>query len=134
DYRVTIGLDVHQATAAEVHFGLAARAPDTSPRFVLRVSKVGGAGFGKRGGDRGAVRPIGSAGPFPPPPWVEGRRLYLEVRVERAGGAWVVWFSGVEAGRADDDTAKAAELRLHAEGGRARVDSVVLEKLVTNAE
>jgi hypothetical protein len=130
DYRVTIGLDVHRAAAAEVHFALSAKAPDASPRLVLRVTRAGGAVFGTRDADRGEFRPLGGSVPFPPPGWFEDRRPYLEVRFRRAGGTWAAWFNGAEAGRAaDDGAAKAAEVRLFAEGGPARVDSAVLEEL-----
>ncbi len=130
NYRVILGLDVYQAAAAEVHFAIPAKAPDSARRFVLRVSKAGGAVFGTRDGDRGPFRPLGPPVPFPPASWLEGRRPYLEVRVERTGDVWLVWFNGEPAGReADDGTPKAAEMRLAAEGGPARVDSVVLEKL-----
>ena len=135
DYRVTIGLDLHEAAAAEVHFGLAARAPDTSPRLVLRVSRAGGAVLGRRDADRAPFRPIGEPVPFPSPEWLKGHGRYLEVRFERAGGTWAVWFNRAEAGRVEDDgTAKAAELRLRVEGGPARVDSAVLERLVPSPE
>jgi hypothetical protein len=134
DYRVTIGLDVDRAAAAEVHFALPARAPDAARRLVLRVTKAAGAVFGTKDGDRGAFRPLAKPVPFPPAEWFDGRRPYLEVRIERAGGAWAVWFNGTEAGRAaDEGVPKAAEIRLHAEGGRARVDSVILAKLALKA-
>ncbi|HEY1376999.1 MAG TPA: serine/threonine-protein kinase [Gemmataceae bacterium] len=131
DYRLTIGLDVGQATAAEVHFGLPAGGPDaTAVRYVLRVSRQAGAVFGTKAGDRAPFRPLGAAVPFPPAAWFDGRRPYLEVRIQRAGGAWSAWFNGTEAGRAADDGGpKAAEVRLNAEGGPARVDSVILEAL-----
>jgi hypothetical protein len=135
DYRVTVGLDVHRAAAAEVHFAIPARAP-AGDRLALRVSKAGGAVLGTRAGDRGEFRPLWESVPFPPAGWFDGRRPYLEVRFARAGGAWAVWFNGTEAGRlADDGVPKAAEVRLYAEGGPARVDSVILEKLdeVTDA-
>jgi serine/threonine-protein kinase len=129
DYRVTIGLDVYRAAAAEVHFAFPARA-DGADRLVLRVSRIGGAVLGTRAGDRDEFRPLREPVPFPPAGWFDGRRPYLEVRFERAGGAWTVWFNGTEAGRvADDDAPRAAEVRLYAEGGPARVDSAVLERL-----
>jgi serine/threonine protein kinase len=130
DYRVTIGLDVHTASAAEVHLAIPAQSSDRAARLVLRVSRTGGAIFGTKSGDRGDFRPLGEPVPFPPPAWFEGRRPYLEVRFERAGGVWIAWFNGAPAGHADDDgTTKTAELRLFADAGRIRVDSVVLEKL-----
>jgi serine/threonine protein kinase len=127
NYRVMVGLDLAKATAAEVHFGLRA---DTPGRYVLRVTRTG-AVFGIKDGDRAPLRPLGPVAPFPPPDWFEGRRPYLEVRIERAGGAWATWFNGVEAGRAVDDggATQTAEVRLNAEGGPARVDSVLLETL-----
>jgi serine/threonine protein kinase len=134
DYRVTMGLDVHRAAAAEVHFAIPARTP-TGDRLALRVSRTGGAVLGTRAGDRGEFRPLREPVLFPSPGWFDGRRPYLEVRFARAGGVWAVWFNGAEAGRlADDGVPKAAEVRLYAEGGPARVDSVVLEKLEETAD
>jgi serine/threonine protein kinase len=130
DYRLTLGLDLHTAAAAEVHLAVPARSPDRAARLVLRVSRTGGAVFGTKTGDRGTFQPLGDPVPFPPPAWFEGRRPYLEVRVVRAGGAWAVWFNGTAAGRAAaDGTPTAAEVRLFADAGRVRVDTVVLEKL-----
>lgn len=130
NYRLALGLDVHEATAAEIHFAIPADAPDTGPRLVLRVSRADGATLGTRDGDRGAFRPRGGPVPFPPPAWFRDRRPYLEVRAERKGGTWEAWFSGQLVGSADDDgRPKAPELRLHAEGGPARVNSVVLTTL-----
>jgi serine/threonine protein kinase len=130
DYRVSIGLDVHSATAAEVHFAIPVARPETGTRLVLRVSKSEGATLGLRDGPRGALRPLAQAVPFPPPAWFEERRPYLEVKFERAGGRWTAWFNGVEVGRpTDDGVPKAAELWLFADGGRARVDSVLLTTL-----
>ena len=68
--------------------------------------------------------------PFPAAEWFEGRRPYLEVRIERTATVWSAWFNGQQLGRiADDGTAKAAEFRLNTQGGRARVDSAVFERL-----
>jgi serine/threonine protein kinase len=125
NYRITFGLDLHNADAVEVHFGLR----PGGQRHVLRVTKAG-ATLGTKDGDRVAFRALGSAAPFPPEKWFDGRSPYLEVRVERAGGWWTVRFHGAEAGRiADDGSPKLPEVRLNAEGGPARVDSVILEPL-----
>jgi hypothetical protein len=94
----------------------------------VRVTRTG-AVFGTKDGDRGPVRQLGPTVAFPPADWFDGRRPYLEVRVERAGGAWSAWFNGTLAGRAADEAVTAAEVRLNAEGGPARVDSVLLEPL-----
>jgi hypothetical protein len=130
DYRVTVGLDVHEAAAAEVHFAIPADRPETGRRLVLRVTRDEGGVFGTRDGDRGEFRPLGEPVPFPPARWFHDRRPYLEVQVARAGDVWAAWFRGEPAGRAaDDGTPKAAEVRLCAVDGKARVDTVLLEEL-----
>jgi hypothetical protein len=127
NYRLAIGLDVHDADAAEIHFGIA---KSGERRYVLRVTRREGAQFGMKDGDRAAFRPQGPAVPFPSEKWFRDRAPYPEVRIERAGGTWSAWFNGAEAGRvADDASPKAGEVRLNAEGGAARVDSVILEPL-----
>jgi hypothetical protein len=138
NYRVTIGLDVHTAASAEVHFAIPAKSPDAGRRLVLRVSKSEGAVFGTRDGDKGMFHPLGKPIAFPSPDWFDGRRPYLEVRLQRAGGEWVAWFNGAEAGRAaDDGQSKGAEVRVYAHGGNgghARIDSAILERLTKTSE
>src|SRR5437899_12261508 len=90
DYRLTIGLDVHTASEAEVHFALPEASPDAGRRFVLQVSKERGAVFGRKDGDKGLFQAFSKPIPFPPAAWFEGKRPYLEVRFQRAGGAWAV--------------------------------------------
>jgi serine/threonine protein kinase len=127
NYRLAIGLDARDVDAAEVHFGIAAVG---GRRFVLRVSRSEGAIFGIKDGDRAAFQPLGSAVKFPSEKWFRNRAPYPEVRVEHAGKTWAVFFNDAEAGRvADDGTPRAGEVRLYAEGGAARVDSVILEPL-----
>jgi len=129
-YRVTLGLDVFRATAAEVHFAIPVKWPDRARRLVLRVTRAAGAELGARDGDTGDFVPLAPALPYPFPGWFHGRRPYLEVRIERAGPDWAAWFNGRPAGRVPDDgTPKSAEVRFSADGGPARIDSVVLEKL-----
>src|SRR5207237_7020503 len=96
DYQVTIGLDLHQAAAADVHFALAADLPDKSRRFVLRITRSGGALFGTKDADRGAFHPAGEPVPFPSKEWFQDRSPYLEVRFARTGGVWQAWFNGTE--------------------------------------
>ena len=128
NYRLAIGLDVRDADAAEVHFGIA---KSGGRRFVLRVTKADGAIFGTKDGDRAAFRALGAAVPFPSEKWFRDRAPYPEVRFERAGGIWAVWFNGKEAGRVTDDgSPKLGEVRLNADGGAARVDSVILEPML----
>ena len=129
NYRVTVGLDVNTATAVEVQFGVATADALRGRRHALRVTRADGAVFGTRDGTAGTFKPLGQTVPFPPAAWFEGRRPYLEVKVERARDGWTAWFNGREVGRADDPGSGAAELRLGAEGGSARIDSVVMTAL-----
>jgi serine/threonine protein kinase len=130
DYRVTLGLDIHEAAAAEVHFAIPAPAPESRERFVLRITKAGGAILGTRRGDKGIFTPRGEAIPYPPATWFEGRKRYLEVRLQRAGGSWSAWFNGQLVGSASDDGGDTSpEIRLFADGGRARINTVELTRL-----
>jgi eukaryotic-like serine/threonine-protein kinase len=132
DYSLTIGLDVFDAAAAEVHFAIPARSPDNARRLVLRVSKLDGAAFGMKDGDKGELHPFGKAVPFPKSERFKESRPYIEVRVTRAGNAWSASFDGKEkiVGRmADDGSPKLSEFRVFADGGMARIDSVILERL-----
>jgi hypothetical protein len=55
---------------------------------------------------------------------------YLEVKFERAGGQWMAWFQKRTVGNANDDgTPKLSEFRIGAEDGKARIDSVMFNKL-----
>jgi eukaryotic-like serine/threonine-protein kinase len=130
DYRITIGLDLHQATAAELQFGLPAKAAEVSPRYVLRVSKTDGAVLGTRVGSRGPLTPLAGPQAFPPAAWFQDRRPYLEVRIDRTPDGWVAWFNGTFLGRAAASAEPPAdEFRLAAEGGKARIDSAILEPI-----
>jgi hypothetical protein len=128
NYRLTLGLDLQTATATELHFALRASAPN-GPRYILRVTKDG-ARFGRKDGDKGAFQSIGGGAPYPQATWFAGRAPYVEVQIEHAGGWWTARYNGAVAGQAADDGAPTAgELRLNADGGAARVDSVNLEAL-----
>jgi hypothetical protein len=130
NYRLTLGVDVYQADAVEVHCGVPAADPESGDRFVLAVSRSGGAVFGVRAGNAGEFRPLGRPVPFPKPEWFRDRKPYLEFRVERAGPRWLAWFNGTPAGGGDDDgRPKAHEVRVNAAGGRARINSVELTPL-----
>jgi serine/threonine protein kinase len=129
-YRITIGLDIHQATAAEVHFAIPVTAPEKERRFVLRVTRAEGAVFGTREGDKGTFHPEASPLPFPSSWLDEGRRPYLEVKFERAGGQWTAWFHGREVGQASDDgQPKLPEFRIGTEGGKVRIAEAFFRKL-----
>jgi hypothetical protein len=130
NYRLTLGVDVHEAATTEIHFAIPSAAPNTGERLVVQVSRSGGAVLGVREGDRGTFQPGGDAIPFPSPAWLKGRKPYLEVRIERTGPTWTAWFNGQRVGSAHDDgQPKASELRINATGGSARVNTVFLTAL-----
>jgi hypothetical protein len=130
NYRLTLGVDVHEAAMTEIHFAIPSAAPNAGERLVIQVSRSGGAVLGIRDGDRGEFQPQGDAIPFPSPAWLKDRKPYLEVRIERTGPKWTAWFNGQRVGSHQDDRQpKASELRINATGGTARVNSVFLTAL-----
>jgi hypothetical protein len=129
-YRVTVGLDVKDGGTVDIHFALKSRAPDVTARLVLRVSRTEGAVFGHCEGDKGAFSPRGEPVPYPTAEWFRDRKPYTEVRVERLGSTWLVWFNGTRAGRvADDGAPKAAEIRLRATGAPITINSAFFTPL-----
>jgi hypothetical protein len=130
DYRITISIDIYQATAAEIHFAIPIKGAEKERRSVLRITREEGAVFGNRNGDKGAFHPESSPIPFPATRRDESRRPYLEVIVERAGGRWVAKLQGKEVGQASDDgNPKLPEFRVGTEGGEIRIETVTFEKL-----
>ncbi|HEY2786849.1 MAG TPA: serine/threonine-protein kinase [Fimbriiglobus sp.] len=127
--RITLGLDLYRATVAEVHFGIPVRASESMPRYVLRITRAGGAVLGTRVGSRGEFTPGSEPIPFPPESWFQDRRPYLEVKIDRTAGGWAVWFNGKLVGRAAYAADTADEFRLFADGGKARIDSAILEPI-----
>ena len=57
-YRLTLGVDVHEAATTEVHFGIPSAAPNAGERFVVQISRSGGAAVGS---PRGGSWPVSSA-------------------------------------------------------------------------
>jgi hypothetical protein len=125
DYQLTLGLDPREAAAAEARVGRAA-----GPVYAVRVDLAGGATFGVRDTPDGAFRPLGPAVPVPPAAARPGGRPYLEVKLERTGGAWAAWFDGKPLGRAADPARPEPAAWLLVEGGAARVDTAELTPLV----
>ncbi len=131
NYRITIGLDLYEARAVEVHFAIADFEPEKSKRMVLRVTKEQGAVLGSRLGENGNFKPAKSAPvPFLPSNWSEDSQPYFEVKFVRAGELWMAWYNGRPVGHAiDDGSPKLAEFRIGTEGGKARIDSAEFTKL-----
>ena len=126
-YRLRVGLDLREAASVEVQFGFRAGPSGPAPRLALIVSRTG-VRLGRRVGDRGPFQSFGEAVPFPT--LAPDRRPYVEVRLESTPGWWEAAFDGRVAGRvAAADLMPRGEVRVLAEGGAARVDSVEIDRL-----
>ena len=130
---MVLGIDPHEAAAAEVVIAVADGQPETAKRWSVRIDRAAGAAFGVRDSERGAFKPLGAAQPVPTRKALddEGRRPYLEVKYERAGGKLRAWYRGQIVGEIDDDgTIKTTEVRVLADGGAIRIDTAAVEELV----
>ncbi len=122
NYRVAMGVDLNQASAVEVHFGTAQKAPGGQPRGVLRLTRDG-AVLGRRRDDRGALETASPLVPFAAA--VAGGSPYREVRVERQGMTWWAFFDGRPVGSLPViEQMELAEIRLVTEGGPAFFESL----------
>jgi hypothetical protein len=129
-FRVVLGLDLHKAAATEVVIAVGEGPPESAPRWSLRITRDGGAVLGRRSGERGEFRPLAEPVPFPTPAELEGKPPYQEVRYDRAGGKFAVWFRTRPVGTFDDDgTLKTTEIRLVIDGGPVRIESAAVEEL-----
>jgi hypothetical protein len=132
-FRVLLGIDLHEATAAEVVIAVADGPPEAAKRWAVRLDRKTGAAFGTRDGERGSFIPIGPARPVPTRQELldQGSAAYPEVRYERAGGKLRAWYRGQLLGEANDDgTPKTTEVRVLADGGAIRIDTAALEELI----
>jgi serine/threonine protein kinase len=128
EYRITIGVDPFEASTVELHFGIPKA--ETGPRYVLRISPTGGAVLGTRTGNRGPFVTQSETIIYPPKTWFADRRRYLEAKIERTTDAWRAWFNGRLVGTADRSTDPTVdEFRLVAGGGRARIDTALIEPI-----
>jgi hypothetical protein len=133
-YSLAVGADLHKAGAVELHFGLepySAAAPSPGrPRHVLRVSREEGARFGRRASDDAPFVPASAAVPVPKAENWTDKVPYFELRAERQGPWWHVYFNRQYLGALPDrGPAKAAEFRLLVEGGTAYVDAAEVSEL-----
>jgi hypothetical protein len=130
NYQITIGLDVHEASTFEVQFAVPADGRSTR-RHSLLISREVGATVGTRDGDRQPFIAVGEPILFPDAKWFKDRRPYLEVKIARMNEIWEARFRGELVGRVKDDgVPKSPEVRLIARDGQARIDSIVMERLV----
>ncbi|MFO0937677.1 MAG: serine/threonine-protein kinase [Gemmataceae bacterium] len=129
DYRLTVGADIYQSKSLEIQL-IDSAGNEQSRRLVIRISREEGAVFGMRTGKKGAFQPLGSSIAYPSENWLKDRRPYLEIRVEKIGAIWSVWFHGELLGRTVAITNSLNQLLILGENGRARLDTVVWERLV----
>jgi hypothetical protein len=126
DFRLTVGLDLSEATAVEV-----AVATGGEPPFVTLVSRDKGVQAGTFVGD--GFTPLGPAVPYPARS--EDRLPYYELRYERTGGVWRAYFENRELTVASDaGRSPRAEVRFATEGGAVRINSAVVENLLAAPE
>jgi hypothetical protein len=134
DYSLAVGADLNKAAAVELHFGVdpypaGAHSPGP-PRYVLRVSRAEGARVGRRASDDAPFVPTLAAVPVPPAEnWTE-KVPYVELRAERQGQWWYVYFNRQFVGAVRDrGSAKAAEFRLLVQGSTAYFDAAEVAEL-----
>jgi hypothetical protein len=124
-FRITMGLDLHQAEAAEVHFGAESGSGSTQPRYVMRVTKKGTV-LGYAEGDRGALNGVTGMLPYTPVD-TENGSPYREVRIERQKREWSAFYDGKLVGNAPlSGKPELPEFRLFTESGPAFFDAVTI--------
>jgi serine/threonine protein kinase len=132
-FRLTFGLDLHQADAAEIHFGLErpnADFADSQPRYVLRVSRTG-IFLGRAEADRGTATKFSPVIPYTPERDADAAPLYKEVRIERQQDVWLAFYDGKRVGSvALSVHRELSEFRLWTESGPAFFDGATVEELV----
>jgi serine/threonine protein kinase len=133
NFRVVLGVDLHEASVAEVVVAVADGPADTAKHWSVQITRDGVAAFGVRDGERSAFRPLGAAIPVKTRKQLEeeGRVPYVEVLYERSGGKFRAWYSTQLLGEIEDsDKLKSSEVRVIAEGGAIRIDTAAVEELV----
>jgi eukaryotic-like serine/threonine-protein kinase len=133
-YSLAVGADLNKATAVELHFGgephpAGAHSPG-SPRYVLRVSREEGTRIGRRASDDAPFVPTSAAVALPRSETITDKVPYFELRAERQGRWWYVYFNRQLLGSLPDrQTARAQEFRLLVEGNMAYFDAVEVAEL-----
>jgi hypothetical protein len=129
-FRLTLGLDLHQADAAEIHFGLEKPNVDSQPRYVLRVSRKG-TFLGRADADRGRSTELSPVIEYVAERDVDASSPYKEVRIERQQDMWVAFYDGKRVGSAAfSGNPELQEFRLFTESGPAFFDAVSVEELM----
>ncbi|MDX1944901.1 MAG: protein kinase [Pirellulaceae bacterium] len=126
-YRLTLFVQLHEATAAEVHFDLAAPS-SKAERQVVRLTSAGSQ-LGRRAGDAGELSRLGPVLPFELP----ATAVHVVVVERHTGGWWVTVDEQSLGGRRGLFADPAPEFRLRAEGGPAWFSDVSVEELLPPA-
>ncbi|MBA4187965.1 MAG: hypothetical protein C0467_08090 [Planctomycetaceae bacterium] len=133
NYRVVLGLDLHEATSIDIAVAIAEGPPETAKRWSIRIDREKGAVLGVRDGENGLFQPLGPAIPLPTKQQIDDgeKGRYSEVRYERAGGRIKAFFVGKPLGEIEEaGTSKLAEVRVVPEGGEVRIDTALVEELI----
>ncbi len=125
DYRLTVGVDRHKASAVELHFAIQ---PPGESRLVLRLTAAG-VQVGRRASDDGAFEPETPLVPVSTD-GDDGEPQFATLEVERVDGRWYArcnktWLGGWS----DAGPPKLPEFRLRAEGGTAHFEGVEVTPL-----
>jgi serine/threonine protein kinase len=133
-YSLAVGTDLHKSGAVELHFGLepysSGAASPGLPRYVLRVSREEGARFGRRASDDAPFVATSAAVPVPRVENWTDKVPYFELRAERQGRWWHVYFNRQYLGALPDrGPAKVDEFRLLVEGGTAHFDAAEVAEM-----
>ncbi len=129
NYRLTLGLDLHKAASVEVLFGLTGSDREAPAGLVLRIT-LEGIVLGSRAEDGGEVRPEGPRLPLAKAGDGDDGPVYREVRLERQGRTWWVYYDRKLVGTCSASASEFQEFRLAVVGGEARFDTIEVVELV----
>jgi hypothetical protein len=128
NFIVSMGVDLHEAQAIEVQFGV--RADDA--RYVLRYDRSG-AELGERIGDHGEMKSLSrkiALGPHDS----DIASPYVELRIERRNSTWLAYCDNQRIGSVETRPLDSrAEILLAALGGTAYFDDIVQMELATKS-
>lgn len=128
-FRLLLGVNLHRATAVEIHFAIHRHA-EQAKRLVLRITSDTGVQLGRRSGDRAPWQLLDTGFSLTP----SGPTDYHEVRIEKLGTYWWAFFDGqVVATTPADDLPNLHEFRLVIEGGQARFSDLEVAELIPSS-
>jgi hypothetical protein len=128
-YQLTLGVNLHEAEAVEVHFGVPASAGADQAHLVIRMTRDEAA-LGRRSGrDRDFES---TSAPIDLPPEDGGAtEHYHALRVERQSKQWDVYCDERKVGAVPiADRSERAEFWLVTEGGEARFENLEVRELL----